>query len=376
MAGTKNYFGFLILFFFGVLWVVYIHPSLGLSKTTSKRSQLRLSQPGEMGIFDPSLEWDGHTQTLWMSYSSARANPNPIADAARIAIRLAYSKDRGKTWKDISYSIFEPSDISLPKRPPHDQGIWQYEVSSLVHDPGAPQREQWKVFAFRYLKISAGRVNEHSWIALKTASSPSGPWSKERKLFTGFIYNKGSDPFLGPPEIRLHDFHRDLKSCAAFTEPGALAKKDALYLSLSCETGKSKKNKIILLKLSQPSGTWSYRGTFLSYPQAKEKGFEKFTASDMFSVGNKDYLMVSPENKKGLYKGCRVFAIDDLENAKLETKMGGLLLQTEVPDSGGELNGACTYDSAAVQTGILSFERYDPRKEMPFLRIFKTHISI
>ncbi len=104
---------------------------------------------------------------------------------------------------------------------------------------------------------------DHGWIALRTAPSPSGPWSPERKLFTGSIYNTGDDVIIGPPEVALHLLHADLNGCLVFSEPAMLATPGSLYVALLGAEGTSTNGRIALIRLQHSTAAWEYRGSLL-----------------------------------------------------------------------------------------------------------------
>jgi hypothetical protein len=330
-----------------------------------------LNQPGTLGSFDPSLQSAfaglahslGTQWAVWLSYSSAApssmfANPGPMADRIRISTRLALSSDEGATFADVA-EVNPAMETPLPA--PINFGIWQYEVSSLVFDAGAPAAEQWKLFALRYLEAQGARLNQHLWIALRTASDPRGTWSAERKLFTGSIYDTvDDDPIVGPPEVKLNLLYDDaghavLSDCAAFAEPGALSKPDGLYLALNCATGGAN-DRIVLIKLTHPAETWSYVGVLLG-PSDAPHGYVGLSAADLFTLGGKDHVVVSPVDAQGLYRGCLVYDFSAIAQAQLVRANGAPVTTSTVPDAGAFLNGACTYDAGATVPGVLFFER-------------------
>jgi len=103
-------------------------------------------------------------------------------------------------------NLAEP--ILLP--PPNEAlaAAWSHEVGRLVHDEFAPAGTEWKLMWHRYLTVYNGaklRLFEHGWISLRSAPSPEGPWSAERKLFTGLGYDTANDVTIGAPEFAQTD---------------------------------------------------------------------------------------------------------------------------------------------------------------------------
>lgn len=130
---------------------------------------------GSKGIFDPSLAADAAGEKVWMAYSEVLDSFLWPGRNDRIQSRLARSDDAGATWTDANVPLNAAEDVVLPQAPPNDAGTWNHEVPALVHDPGAPAAEQWKVLWHRYLWVNGARAFQHGWIALKSAPSPTGP---------------------------------------------------------------------------------------------------------------------------------------------------------------------------------------------------------
>ena len=92
-------------------------------------------------------------------------------------------------------------------------GVWQSETSTLIHDPGAPAGERWKVLWFQYLNANlTPYFFDYSWLAMKAAATPEGlATATPVKLFAGFgLQDDGEttvapvfSPLGGPPAIHL-----------------------------------------------------------------------------------------------------------------------------------------------------------------------------
>jgi hypothetical protein len=330
---------------------------------------LTFSQPGALGMFDPSLRGDPNGQTLWMSYSSG-------ASDFTISTRLARSDDQGATFQDQGVVVFQGNVTPLP--PPTNSGIWQYEVSNLVYDQDAPAGEKWKLMAFRYLVAGGSHLYQHSWMALKTSATIPSGWSSERKLFTGAGYDAADDnSIIGPPEIPLDQLAgpggtKPLSDCAAFTEPGFLSKAGALYLAIGCATG-GPSDRIVLLQLSHPAETWSYVGVLVTNADSPA-GFTGLSAAELTSVRGTDYLIVSPAASSGGYQGCLVYQFASLAAAEIERQNGKPVLINAIPSTGAFNNGACSYDPLATQSGIL----YLNQTQAPAspIQIFKSFLNL
>ena len=137
------------------------------------------------GIFDPSVEYDASGATGWLTYSAVYGDVTPWG--ANVETRIARSDDHGATW--IYEQVVNPSTAGslTPIQGPTIDGVWNAEVSTLVHDPSDAGRE-WKVFAHRIFRRTEDGFTEeqnepaYSWISLRTAADPAGEWSDEIAL--------------------------------------------------------------------------------------------------------------------------------------------------------------------------------------------------
>ena len=336
--------------------------------------EINFSGIGTKGIFDPSLAFDPSTNRIWMSYSVVGDSVMWPGQNDTIGTRLAYSDDAGTNWQDAGLEVNTALDVVLPLPSPNDAGTWNHEVSAIVYDPAAPVNERWKMLWHHYLWVNGARHFEHGWIAMRTAPAPDGPWSSERKLFVGSMYNTVNDVTIGPPEVQLDQLDVELNNCLTFSEPGMVATTDALYVvMLGAETPPD--NRIVLLKwpYSNPSGLWEYIGSFLvGNVDAASFGYDGFNAPDMFTMGSNYYLIVTPQTANK-YLGTFIFEIEDLDTATLKRSAGIPDLVLEFYGEAGTHNGASGYISEATSSGIIYSEVF----VIPplFFRIYKSNIN-
>lgn len=336
------------------------------------------------GIFDPSPRHDG-SGNLWMSYSTVNFAASDAA-LTTVRTRIASSSDAGSTWTDagIDPNTNAPADFQVDIGGTLYWATWRYEVSSLLYDPDDTDASQrWKMLWHRYPTVNLGgsltRVLEKGWVGLSTAPAPDGPWSAERKLFTGSLYESVVDTIISPPEYPLNASYPgpgQLAGCAAFTEPSMLAKSDGIYISLQCAGSPAK---IIGLKCNRAFSSCDYLGDFLTAseaPQFNQNGqaLNGFAATEMVSVGSKDYLIVTPyEPPEDRYRGCLVFQISDLSTATLVRSNGTPSLIKRISGTSGSFNGACGYDTGASGSGII-YSEYN--SSAPHFRLFASHITL
>ncbi|MBP7585274.1 MAG: hypothetical protein KBA61_14635 [Spirochaetes bacterium] len=189
---------------------------------TDSRGRIVFDGVGEQGIFDPSLARDPASSRIWMSYSevdNSAWSTNPSYNHL-IHTRIAYSDDAGNDWTDAGILVNTSEDVTITVDEVDHQGTWVHEVSALVFDPDDDPGKRWKIFWHHYLWLDGAQLFQHGWIGMKSAPSPAGPWSAERKIFVGSMYDAASDAILGTPEVRLDQLHADLDSAALVRDGG------------------------------------------------------------------------------------------------------------------------------------------------------------
>ncbi len=343
---------------------------------TDSRGRIVFDGVGEQGIFDPSLARDPESSRIWMSYSevdNSAWSTNPSYNHL-IHTRIAYSDDVSASWSDAGMIVNESFDVTITVDDSDHDGTWVHEVSALVFDPDDDPGKRWKILWHHYLWLDGMQLFQHGWIGMKSAPSPAGPWSVERKIFVGSLYDTGSDVILGTPEVRLDQVHADLNGCLAFSEPGLLAANGALYLCMLGAEGSSKNGRIILLRSNDSGATWTYRGTLLlNAADGPALGCHGFSAPAMFAKDGRYYLMATPQ-VGDWYSGTTVFEIADLDSAALVRDGGVPRVITTVNGSTGSFNGAAGYIPEASGSGIIYSEAF--LDEAPRFRIFMSHVNL
>ena len=378
----------------GALLTAVLSCVMALPAASQAPSKLIALRPaGSGGIFDPSLADTKPGQRAWMSYSVVDPSPRwPDKNTRTITTRLAYSDDRGASWTDLGKVI---NPVSEP--PGSDAQSWNNEVSSLLFDPYAPTSARWKLFWHHYLYINNKGRFQHGWIGYKEAATPpelaSAP---EVKLFVGRAYSKDNDdrsgstgsPVAGAPLFDLHQLNHDLDRCVAPSEPSAIASESGIYVALSCYQPKAPGPLamlmggavpiVSLLKCDAPcqpshAGAWRYVAKLLTPDDAQAAGFDKYTASDLFTQNGKYYLMVSPTSNKpwsSAYNGCHIFRFSSIDNGQLESDGGHPTIIKRIQGNPNTFNGACTYAQAVTVSGFLYGEI--KMNKQPYFQIFQT----
>lgn len=344
---------------------------------TQRLAVAGLAHGAEAGIFDPSFTRDDQGR-MWMSFSTVSPDPTYGTKFNFISTRLAMSKDNGATWTDQG-AVNPATDQPLP--PPHDRlkARWEHEVSRVLYDPYAETGTRWKLLWHRVLRVYDGKspdsapLFEHGWMELRTAPDAVGPWSRGRKMFVGFAYNDDNDNNLGAPEMRLNKMKINgvkMKGCAAYTEPGMVAREAGIYVALRCATGKPN-GQIALLLCDHEFRDCDYRGPLLKDEEAPRFGgrLSGFSGSDLVDTGDKVYLVVTPTEQPGeIYRGCLFFEVVSLDQATINPEPA-----LRVDGKPGSFNGACGYAGKGSAGGVYLSE-YSPEGPAHF-RVFKTGVA-
>jgi hypothetical protein len=324
--------------------------------------ELPLPNVGALGMYDPSLAASADGSELFMSFSG-------VAARHEVNTLLAESPDDGWTWCNLGIVNASAPEPNPPDEfpAPTFESTWEHEVSALVHDPGAPDDERWKLIWHRYLNADDGSGGEtrrfpYGWIGLRAAATAAALFTaEERKLFAGAAYyfadpiTTYNDGIIGPPELRLDTLDPELADCLAFTEPGMVATADTLYLAMMCASNVPDATKVLILKLSHPGEQWSYVGSVLTTAdvQTLDPAYGNFTAPELFMLDTQAYVLTTVV-ADGRYRRCLGYEIDLDVPAIPDFDQNGPDLAFEVmTDATSFQDGVCTYDPASTATGVL-----------------------
>lgn len=314
------------------------------------------------GRFDPSLESDSQG-TVWMSYSGI------FDDPPRVTTQLARSGDQGASWTHVAELNPAPEDtIEIEGTP--STGRWWQEVSTLVHDPGDPDPgRRWKIYWHEYFHDTERRFLQ-GWIASRHAPSPEGPWSDRRRLFGSSFTDAAF-----PTEVNVNDLDPALAMCVVYTEPGAVATGDDLYLALTCAALPEPITfSQVLLRSADHGESWDLVATIAGPQDASAFDAINFQAPDLVHTGDGDYLLLTPvrqgvglDDQPGpAYQGCYAMRFADLAAGELERDGDGqLVAQRHVEGDPDRFRGACSFDGGNVAGGIVLSQFY-PEEASPF----------
>jgi len=319
---------------------------------------VRVSVAGDAplnGIFDPSVEFAPGASEGWLSYSAVFGTILPWGP--HVETHLARTADSGATWSFesvVNASWFDT--ITLPGGGTQD-GVWNYEVSSLVHDPSDSGAE-WKLFAHRIFRKTEDDFTEeqnlpaYSWIVLRTAPHPSGPWSAEVPLLSSGIF---PPPPYDDVQVSINALDPSLASLIVYSEPGAFVRGATLYLSLTGLTA-SGSDRIVLLTSDDHAASWRYVGTPLTSADASALGFLSFDGSAIVEQAGRVFLLATPESPAVLHDGTLVLPFDDLAAGSLERAGGVPVVEKHLPAIAGlpleRRGGQADFHAGASAAGI------------------------
>jgi len=330
------------------------------------------------GFYDPSVAFtpDGKVGVLAYSALLGSAKWNfPIGPY--IQTHVAQSTDGGQSWRYLT-TVNGSLDGSVTMQKLFGSssmdGVWRYEVPSLVYDAGDPGRE-WKLFYHRYFwSKSKDRMPAFGWIALKTASDPAGPWSPEIPLF-------GSQHLPPAPyhtAVNLNSLSPSLSDVLIYTEPGAYYRNGTIYLSLSA-LGMHGPEKIVLVASRDHGTTWDFRGTLVTNADAQALGYKRLDGSAIAEDRGAVYFMASPEGDKAMHEGTSVVEFKDLDHGVLARDSQGMLTPKKLIPCQAEIMskpgcGQATYDQHDVRGLIMPQANFNDKPHI--FQIWQSNVHL
>ncbi len=286
------------------------------------------------GIFDPTVEYDAATGDGWLAYSAVFGAADPWGP--NVETHIAKSEDAGATWTfEAVVNPSMPTSVTIPGEGP-TSGFWNYEVASLVNDPDDPGAE-WKLFAHRIFRRDSPdatveqSVPAFSWIVMRTASDPAGPWAAERALFRSAQFPPA--PYA-PDAIVVEALDASLSGLLVYSEPGAFERDGTLYVSLSGLT-LTGPDRILVLASDDHGLSWRYAGTPLVEADAAPLGYLGFDGSAIVEDRGRVFLLATPESPGVLHDGTLAFELASLDPAILVRDMGVPVIHLALPAQPG-----------------------------------------
>jgi len=320
------------------------------------------------GLFDLSVEY-GYDAIGWLAYSR-------VSLPEYVETHIARSTDRGHTWSFVTAANHsEPGTMVIDGRP--KEGVWRYEMPTLLFDPKDVPERRWKLFVHRYLAVppykKGNSLFREGGIVVQYATRPEGPWTTMDCLFGGVLQGCRMD---------LNALHPDLKNVVFYYEMGSILEKDVIYLSLDASPtanglGDWKHRAIVLIASSDHGLTWRYVGTLTNYDDANALGYLTLTGSSLVRENGRLYLLVTPSGAKGLkfknrgHDGTLVVEFDDIRQARLKRDAKGRLKVVKRLKPEFHSGGLSDYDEQNTRGGIL-FSQINLKTKPEFFQLFST----
>jgi len=327
-----------------------------------------IGDPQQNGIFDASVEY-GRGKTGWLAYSR-------VGLPKYVSTHLARSTDRGKTWRYVK-TINKSFDHSLKIRRRNLPGVWRYETSSLLYDPGDIPARRWKLFVQRYFNTpphkSKNSLFGAGWIEVRTARNPAGRWSKPKCLFGKIAKHCG---------LNINSLHPDLRAASFYNEIGSLYHEGIIYLSLDASAtpsglGKWRKRKIVLVASGDHGKSWRFVGTLTNFRDAKALGYLTLTGSSLVKQGNRLYLLATPSGARGFGKknrahdGTFIIEFADIHRAALMRNAAGKLVINRHIKPTFHSGGLSDYHEKNTAGGIV-FSEINPKSPPDVFKSYST----
>ncbi len=340
----------------------------------------------EKGIYDPSVAWSPDGKTGWLAYSSVTGNGNFVGGHVSlgeyVSTHLARTTDGGTTWTYVAAPNISKDGTCEQPDGNKLEGVWRYEVSSLVCDPDDPAPgRRWKLFAYRYFwqREKASLVRD-AWIVLRTAADPGGEWSEEIPLF-----GAGKNPL--PPyhhtQVDVNALDASLQDTIVYTEPGALVHEGRLYVSLTALRphlsleGLGPAYSVVLLASEDHGASWKFAGPLLSTQDAHAFGYDYFDGTALAVDGGHVFLLAVPGGRASqMHDGCAAFEFASLKEGRLRRGDNGLPVVANyfAPQPGilsGPGAGQACYHEANTKGGVI-FPQFNLKAWPDVFQLYQT----
>lgn len=331
------------------------------------------------GFADATIRQDPESGRLWMAYSwpsvridgEKRRGPlrRQSGSSPQVDIHLAYSDDRGGTWR-LAKKLWSPTSV---RSPDGDAGHMSHEVANLL-----PVRESGKVVWYGarldyFLPDDGGfrkRPPQSFRILIGKAATP-GDFAHAP---TAALGSMATDSAWGM-DVNLAKLSPDTRHCMLWNEPAMFHNGEELFLALSCmafrgKTPDMERNDLVVFA-TRPEGPpsrwqWRHAGKLAGAGEARELGGERLTQIDLAKSrsGHLIAIMTPDTWDTGtddfVHRGCVAVEVDaSNQSLKLARDSGGrlkVMARIDASDAGAAGTAACTYDPAS-ETGIVLGKR-------------------
>jgi hypothetical protein len=324
-----------------------------------------------LGRFDPKHEDDPSVANKVWRVSSVLdvdnlSNPHitPFNGWWMVSSGISSSADNGTTWSaDTMVNLAEAR---------RDGYLKNHEVPCLVYDAGdADANRRWKlVWMVMYMRKTLGPTDYRdpalSWISMKTAPAPTGPWSAEIRLLAGTSYSASNT--VDPGSVLFTE-----SGGTVVSEPGTCAHPTSgFYMVYTVAAGVGPANDLVKLcrihhngtawtktDLGQPVTMATDAAWFRAIGGAAPASFPDWddtagiTACDIVKVGATYHLIMTPQTSGYAYRGFATCAFTNIDTASLTRSSGNMTFGVSLNVAGPYHHGAATYSSKSTGSGIV-----------------------
>ena len=286
------------------------------------------------GIFDPSVEYAATGGEGWLAYSAVFGSLTPWGP--HVETHIAHSTDGGASWAFETVAASSTIDQLQNFDGTLIDGAWNAETPSLVYDP-TDLGAEWKLFVHRIFRQSNNNFTTeqnlptYSWIGMRSAPTPSGPWTTERALLSSGQFPVAPYDVV---EVPINPLDPSLAGLVVYSEPGAFEADGTIYLSLT-GLSTSGTDRILLLASSDHGNTWRFVSTLLSSADFVAIGFDSVEGSAIVEDQGRIFLLVTPEVAGVLHNGTVAIEFESLVLGQLERTSGTPDVHLQIPAQSG-----------------------------------------
>lgn len=306
------------------------------------------------GMLDPSMASDGSSVNV-LAYTSLDGRNGVRVSLATAAFPCQSWRWNIDVFEERNEALLAPDGISTLA-----QGVTRYETPSIVYDP-QDRAAPWKIFAYRYFWINDPRFAQiYSTIVMRTAQTPTGPWTKEEWLLAS-APDRPPPPYQNLIRAHINTMSPDLAGMTGYSRPSVIEDRGVLLMSLTAFKGPTDIDRVILLASLDHGKRWVYAGTLLDRAQLDKIGaFTRISGASLLKQGQAIYLAAVLGDAQVGASGTYLFRIVDPGKAKLLTNEEGtptpvrfIERQSTAPTAQG--GGYAAYDETCP-LGIITAE--------------------
>jgi hypothetical protein len=333
-----------------------------------------LRDPGTLGIYDPSVEFDTHDRGV-LAYSSVSQDPQ--SPYPTVGVNVSVEGAKAGRWF-FNHTVFESKIDSY-----YDQfgtgqelpGVWRYEMPSIIYVPEDVGYE-WKIFSYRYFWSDDINLARQSGVIVyrDTGDISTGQWSKEKWLFSANKYNPPA-PYNSVVSLHINTLDESLSRVAAYSDPAAFYKDKTIYMTLAAyERNITDPDRIVMIASSDFGKTWRYVGDVFNASHLSQYGkYKKMVGGQIFEKDGREFFTIALGGEAQEFSGSFIFEFDDITKARLKTNDLGhpklvkhYGLQREISELSALGGGQADYHEKSKAGFVMSL-MLRPEEKKPFI---------